>query len=256
MNGIEVNGAESQEVATTEVPDEPEGQASALVTLIDRLARDENVDVDKMERLLAMQERVFERRAEVAFNQAMARVQAEGVKIRRNRTNPQTKSTYADIEALSDALTPIAAREGFSLSYGTDQSPVEGWIRVTCDVAHVGGHKEHRFVDLPLDTVGIGDKRNKTDLHGAGSALSYGRRYLKLLIFDVATTDDDGNAGGGKVPETIDEKEVIKLRDWLQSLRRDEAKFCGLMGIEKLEDLPARDLERARGWLKAAEKKK
>lgn len=245
--------AEAKDLA--EVPDEPEGQAGALVTLIDRLARDPNVDVDKMERLLAMQERVFERRAEVAFNQAMARVQAEGVKVRRKSENKQTRSSYADLEALSDAMTPIAAREGFSLSYGTDQSPVEGWIRVTCDVAHVGGHKEHRFVDLPLDTVGIGDKRNKTDLHGAGSALSYGRRYLKLLIFDVATTDDDGNLAGGKVADTIDEKEVIKLREWIEALGRNEEKFCALMKIDRLENMTADLLERARGTLKAAEEK-
>ena len=39
--------------------------------------------------------------------------------------------------------------------------------------------------------------QNKTATHAFGSTMSYGRRYLKLMIFDVATTDeDDGNAAG------------------------------------------------------------
>jgi hypothetical protein len=251
-----MSAAESQQMELSGVPEKPEDQADALVVLIDRFARDPSVDVDKMERLLAMQERVFEKRAEVAFNQAMAEVQAAGVKIRRDRKNSQTGSMYATLEAISGALTPIITDHGFSLSYGTDKADIDGWIRITGLLAHVGGHSRSYHVDLPLDTAGIKDRRNKTDIHGAGSAITYGRRYLKLLIFDVATPDDDGNAGGGNVVTFIEEEQAIELREWIESLERDEAKFCEALGIPNLEAMPVELLGKAKNLLKKAERAK
>lgn len=176
-----------------------EDQSTALITMIERVALNENVDIDKMERLLAMQTQVFEKQAEVAFNQAMADVQAEGVKIKRNQRNEQTKSAYANLEAISDKLKPVITDHGFSLSFGTDRSPIEEMLRITCLISHKAGHSRSVFVDLPIDMAGMAGKTNKTRMHGIGSTMSYGRRYLTLLIFDVAVTneDDDGLRGGG-----------------------------------------------------------
>jgi len=50
---------------------------SSLLEVIAKAARDPNVDIDKMERLLQMQERVQSRDAEVAFNQALNAAQSE-----------------------------------------------------------------------------------------------------------------------------------------------------------------------------------
>ena len=51
-------------------------QHAALLQVIARAAADPAVDIDKMERLLAMQERVMERNAEAAFNDAMRAAQS------------------------------------------------------------------------------------------------------------------------------------------------------------------------------------
>ena len=52
--------------------------------------------------------------------------------------------------------------------------------------------------------------------HATGSAIPYGKRYLKDMIFDLGFKgkDDDGNrAGGGKAPGSLDERRHIELRD-------------------------------------------
>ena len=68
-------------VATAMTPavDEPTAIAESPreVSMFERLVSDPNVDVEKLERLMAMQERVIRYRAEQAFNEAFAAMQPE-----------------------------------------------------------------------------------------------------------------------------------------------------------------------------------
>lgn len=193
-----MNDTAQQQMVST---DEPIAQGDAILSVIERAARDESVDIEKMERLLAMKERIDNQAAEKAFNAAMAAVQREMPKVRRNAENSQTKSNYSTYEALSDALTPVITGHGFACSFGTDESPKgKEFVRITCDLMHRGGHSKPYHCDLPLDMLGLKGNPNKTEVHGTGSTFSYGKRYLKLLIFDVALTDeDDDGVAAGKV---------------------------------------------------------
>jgi len=197
---------------------------AGMLALIERAASNPDVDIEKMERILEMRERVEDRAAEQAFNDAMARVQAQIPKIRANCFNSQTKSNYANYEALSDALTPFITQEGFACIFGTDASPLgEEMVRITCDLTHSAGHSKHYFCDLPLDMSGIKGQVNKTKMHGTGSTYSYGRRYLKLLMFDVAITeeDDDGNDGGGLPAEWVEYVEACtRHADSIEAIRQ------------------------------------
>src|SRR6185312_16869960 len=102
----------------------PVSEAAALIQVIERAARDPSIDMDKMERLLAMQERIFARNAEIAFNDAMRAVQAEMPRIQRDANNQQTSSKYARLETINKKITPVYTQHGFSLSFGTDTSPL------------------------------------------------------------------------------------------------------------------------------------
>jgi hypothetical protein len=211
----------------------------ALVNIIARAASDPNVDVDKLERLLAMQERVLAREAEQAFNTALLAAQDEIRPIHRNKNNSSTNSTYADLEAVSDAIDPIFRRHGFSSSFGTADCPMAGHYRVTCRLSHTGGHSRDYQADVPADTAGIKGTTNKTATHGFGSALSYGRRYLKLLIADVPTTDDDGRAAGNGGP--INAEQLAVLNGLADAVKADKIAFCKYLKVESLKDLAADD---------------
>lgn len=186
--------------AVIEAKHEPRPQSDALIAVIDRAAANPDIDVEKMERLLAMQERILDRNAEVAFNEAMRAAQEEMPKVLRNKRNDQTNSNYADLEKVNDIIVPVYVKHGFSLSFGTADTQLPGHIRITCLVSHVAGHSRPYFCDMPLDIAGIKGNQNKTPTHAHGSTMSYGRRYLTLLIFNITLTneDNDGNRPGNR----------------------------------------------------------
>lgn len=179
--------------------DEP----SDTMALFERLARDPGASVEKIERLMALWERGEAKKAEAAYHAAMSAAQAAMRPVLTDSYNPQTKSKYASFEAIDRVLRPIYTEHGFGLSFNTSDSPQPEHVRVLCKVSHRGGHSEPYQVDMPADGKGAkgGDVMTKT--HAAGSAFSYGQRYLIRLIFNVAVTDDDdGNrASGSSTPE-------------------------------------------------------
>lgn len=189
----------------------PISDSAALMTAVARAASDPTVDVEKMERLFAMHERMEARQAEVAFNAAMSRVQAAMRRIATDKTNSQTHSDYATYGALDRELRPLYTAEGLSLSFDTE-SPQPELLRVICHVSHEAGHTRRYNIDMPADGKGAkgGDVMTKT--HATGSAASYGMRYLLKMIFNVALgvdpDDDDGNRAG----DTLD----TKAADWIR----------------------------------------
>lgn len=225
------------------------GLSGGILTVIARAAADPNTDVDKLERLLAMQERVLAREAEQAFNDALRAAQEEVQPVIKNKVNPDTKSKYADLVAVADEVDPVLRRHGFSQSYGTADCPLEGHYRVTCLLSHTGGHSRAYQADVPIDNTGPKGSQNKTMTHGFGSALSYGRRYLKLLIADVATKDDDGRrAGSGPL---IDDNQWACLVQMIEATNTDTRRFCEYFRVPSLKEIPASRYDDAVAALRA-----
>lgn len=196
---------------------EPKDQPAALpatvagsdpaLAMIERFASDPAFDVTKLQALMEMRYRELARVAEQAFNAAMSAAQTDMKPVAADADNTQTLSRYASYAALDRALRPIYTKYGFGLSFDTTDAPHAEYVRVLCYVTHVAGHSRTYRADMPADGKGAkgGDVMTKT--HAAGSAMSYGMRYLLKMIFNVAVgeDDDDGNLAGGslaKEPET------------------------------------------------------
>jgi hypothetical protein len=179
--------------------------------VIERAASNPAVDIEKMERLMQMHERIVARDAETAFNEAMTACQIEIGRVAPNADNPQTKSRYATYAKLDGLLRPVYTRHGFSISFDTDDSPKPEHIRVLAYVAR-GGFTRTYKVDMPADGKGAkgGDVMTKT--HATGAGMQYGMRYLLKGIFNIAIGDEDkdGNAPDG-MPETDVAKWIKKI---------------------------------------------
>jgi hypothetical protein len=180
----------------------------------------------------------------IQFNSAMSVVQSEIEPVLRDAVNMQTNSRYARLETLIEAIRPIYTRHGFSLEF--DSEPVEGEkVRIVCEVSHVGGHSKKYHLDAGLDTVGMQGKANKTALHGLGSTVSYLRRYLLCMIFNVALRGEDND--GNREPDTgevISRPQLAELRALLadcsadpKAARANERNFLGKMGLDQLRSL-------------------
>jgi hypothetical protein len=171
--------------------------AALWVALVERAARDPEISVDRLERMLQMRAAEEARQAERLFRQAMAACQAELASVRTDSANPQTKSRYASLAAVDAAVRPSYAANGFSLSFDTADIQKPDHVRVLCVIAHASGHTETRHIDLPCDGKGARGNDVMTKTHAMGSAITYARRYLLGMIFGIAVErDDDGNTAG------------------------------------------------------------
>lgn len=192
-----------------------EATPDTLMAVISRAAADPGTDVDKLARLMGLYERVQERGAEQAYNDAMNAAQEEMRPVAADANNPSTKSRYASYAALDRALRPIYTRHGFSVSFDTEDGAPADHVRVVCKVGHRVGHKERPHLDMPADGKGAkgGDVMTKT--HAIGAAITYGKRYLLGMIFNIAIgEDDDGNSNGGREPSRAAQDAIAKINSY------------------------------------------
>lgn len=224
-----------------------------IMQIIERAATNPDVDIDKMERLLQMQERILDRNAEADFAASMTIVQSLLPAVAKDAANNQTNSSYSRHETIAKAIKPIYTQEGFSITFSEGDSTKENHIRVIGILRHRSGHVEQHHLDIPFDNAGIKGTVNKTNTHAAGSTYSYGRRYLTCMMFDVATgDDDDGQAAGTRY---ISGKAVTELKTRLEAVQADMAGFLGYMGVPTLEDISESDYPKALNAVRAKEKK-
>lgn len=226
------------------VPDDPAEVGASLLRLIATAAADPRVDIAKMERLLDMQTRVMARAAEVEFNQALARLKAKLPRVMKNGVivlkDGRTRIPYAKYEDIHEAVNPLMLEEGFTVSYSTELVAGSSLLEVRATFRHSGGHQDVGKAYLPLSD----DSGAKNKVQGAGSILSYGKRYALCQYLDIVTEgeDDDGMQGGAKA---ITEKQQSQIRDLIADSGADEAKFLVYMGVEKIEDIIVRDFAKA-----------
>lgn len=220
-----------------------------MMGMIERAARDSAVDIDKLERLFALQERMLAQNRKTAYNAAMAVVQAKIKPVYRDAMNKITNSPYATLEAVSDAITPIYTAEGFSLSFDTDDCPIAGHIRIMCEVMHSAGHSATKHFDLALDDVGLKGNANKTPIQASGSTISYGRRYLKLMVFDVVLTNEDND--GNRTEETIGPGQLAAIEQLIAEVKADVPKLCRMLKVETLSDIRVGAFETVKAIIEA-----
>lgn len=225
-------------------------EPSDMLSVIARAVADPAMDVDKAERLFALRKEILADAARKEFNVALREAKSAMRPVLKNKYNEQTKSSYANLEAVAAAIDPVIDAHGFVLTYGTGIADKPNHYRVTADLLHDGGHERPYYADIPEDTAGIKGTQNKTATHGFGSTMSYGRRYLKLMIFDLATTDDnDGNRRNEPDYVMIDAKQCAELRRLIASAKTTEEAFCRTGNIGTLPEMAADQFELAKGVL-------
>jgi hypothetical protein len=237
--------AEAQQIATVEAQDRPQVPAqqtelAPVLSMIERAARDPSVDIDKLERLMAMQERMIAQRAQAAFAAAFADMQPELPSIS-ERGKGHGSVTYALWEDINDAIKPVLAKHGFGLRFEVGRAGDR--LTVSGVLMHREGHSERTMMELPADTSG-----SKNAVQAVGSSTSYGKRYVAAALLNLTSRlredrDDDGAAGGGTV--RISEAQEMALRDLIAAVGANERRFVQHLKVAKLADLPASRMQEA-----------
>lgn len=208
-----------------------------MVNMIERVVMDPNLPIERIEQMMALKERMEDRAredrardAERSFYAALAQAQAAVPTVTKNKDNKQTTSRYADLAAIEDQAMPVIRQHGFSVSAWSTPGAEAGFQRIRFRVAHECGHVDEIEDDFALDDKGAKGTVNKTQLHAKSSTVTYARRILLCAYFNIATADDDGNAGGGSIRETVSPEQFVLLRDKLEASGMDAEKFHTAFG--------------------------
>ena len=242
----------------------PASETGAILQMIERAAKDPNVDIDKMERLFRMKLDMEARASKSAYLAALADMQPNLPVITKhgvinknekdasgNKTGKQEAMTkYAKWEDVVEGITPKLAEHGFSLSFRVAQPSLDR-IVVSAVLGHREGHTEETAISLPIDSSGA-----KNNVQGWGSSVSYGKRYTAFALLNISARgeDDDGKKAGE--PEYITDEQASQIRDRIDEVGADIEKFCAYFEIEGIAKIPAQHFQRALDALNARARKK
>lgn len=225
---------------------------SSLMSVISRAASDPSTDVDKLERLMDLYERVTDRGARTAYDMAFADMQADLPVVDengrivvhdKNDKNKVIQSTrYAKQADINDAVKPTLARHGFGLSFRAGRT-ADGLVTTTAILSHKAGHREETTVTLQQDGSG-----SKNSVQAIGSSLTYGKRYATIAILNITTRakadmDDGGDAAPGR--DTLSEDQVAEVQALMEDVGADRERFLQFMKVDAIADIPAAQFDRA-----------
>lgn len=220
----------------------PASDAAAILQVIERAARDPNVDIERMERLLQMHERLVAKQAEAAYAEALARLQPKLPIIQERgaikNNSGAVQSRYALWEDIVGVITPLLAEEGFSLSFRIAHP--DGKIEVTGVLTHQQGHSEKTPIVLPADTSG-----SKNAVQAVASSVSYGKRYTAGALLNLRTgeTDDDGRTAGEKDYPRITEQQAADLKALITEHGGNMARLLKYFKVDSLADIHANNYQ-------------
>ena len=213
------------------------GATDPYLAIIERAARDPAIDIAKLEGLMQLRERMEDRRAKRAFDNAIALAKGEIPAIVKNRAvdfstqKGRTNYRYEDFAAVASAVDPVLARHGLSYRFRTEQTGAK--LRVTCRISHADGYGEETTLEATNDESG-----NKNAIQAVGSAATYLQRYtLKLALGLAASNDDDAQSVVGADAGLIDSDQLIQMQDLLRDTKSNLELFFLTIGATGFSDM-------------------
>ena len=129
---------------------------------------------------------------------ALSIVQGKLTYAKKDSENTFFKSKYADLESVWDACRDLLSANGLAVVQLPGEY-FEGTMALTTIITHSSGEWISQQMSLPV---------TKPDAQGAGSALTYMRRYALAAVVGVVQADDDGNAASA--PKQVKSSSTMK----------------------------------------------
>jgi hypothetical protein len=203
-----------------------------LQAVIDKGITNENVGA--LEKIVALYERMEDKKAEREFTAAFVRLQAEMRSVRASRTVPNNdgsvRYTFAPFEDIMKEVGPKLEANGFTVTFSTDFA--EGRLIKSCTLSHASGHsKTNKFAVR----IGAGPPK-ASECQADGSASTYAKRFALCDLLNIQIDKDtDARAEGGSI--TPEQAEELSRR--VQETNSDREKFLKYAGAKEFKDIPS-----------------
>jgi hypothetical protein len=212
-------------------------------------------DLDKLEKLMVLQERYEANEAKKVYVGAMAAFKANPPRIEKTKTVKYSNTEYkhALLADAAEKINKALSQHGLSASWRTNQA--EKGITVTCTITHNMGYSESTELTAAPDTSGA-----KNAIQAIGSTVSYLERYTLFALTGLASHDmDDDAQAAATVYITTDQYNELHAMIEDNGLADTEAKKARLFGaylkVESLDRLPAKQFNRAKAAIQGIIKK-
>lgn len=176
---------------------------SVPATPMDMLAAavSQGADMEKLQKLMDLQERWEANNARKAFVAAMSQFKSEPIKILKSKDvniPGGAKFSHATLADVVDGVCSALSKYGLSHKWETKQEGDQ--ITVTCIVTHRDGHTERTSLTARPD-----DSGKKNSIQQIASTVTYLERYTLMAATGLAAKDmdDDGRGAGKKPVETV-----------------------------------------------------
>jgi hypothetical protein len=200
-----------------------------------------HMDTDKLSKLMDLQERILNRNAKSEFAADYVRMKPHLPKVLRTKDNTQTKSKYAPLEEINQAVDPVLEQYGFGTATKVTAQTADS-VTVQAELWHRGGHIEETTITMPLDKAGIQGTVNKTGPHATASSVTYAKRVAICALLNISTGDDvDGN----QITAFVDTEKAVEIDLLIAEVKADKEKFLKFMGVDDVRHIRANEYSKA-----------
>lgn len=219
--------AETKHGEVTKISNQPATTPAQLL----ELAVNKDLDLEKLERLMAMQEQWEAKQAKKLFFEALANFQERCPRIIKRKQGHNYK--YAPLGDIIEQIRPALKECG--LTYRFEQNEVNGLIEIACVLTHVDGHSERTKMSAEDDTSG-----SKNTIQAKGSTVTYLQRYTLIGALGIATADEDIDARLPQKPvETITEQQALDLQALLEDKGYPLDEFLKKAKVDSVDNIAA-----------------
>lgn len=177
-----------------------------------------DLDIDKLERLLEMKRIEEDRENQRAFLTAKAKFQRECPKVPHDQraTTPNAKWSYASLGLICETISPLLGKHGLSYRWEGEGE------QMRCHLTHKDGHGESASFTLSIEGQ-KGGLANMTQQMRQGAADTYARGRTLCAVCGIGTAQQDT---GGVSTEDHEQAEAQQSHadtakkmqlDWLHS---------------------------------------
>lgn len=214
-------------------------------------------DLEKLEKLMLLQERWEANEAKKAYVAAMAAFKADPPKIEKTKQVSfgsgagATSYKHALLADAAEKINKALSQHGLSAAWSTKQEGEA--ITVTCTITHDMGYSESTSLTASPDKSGA-----KNAIQAIGSTVSYLERYTLFAITGLAShdQDDDGAKSENITEEQENELHALITDNDLNADGKYLPRLLAYLKVESLADLRATDFDKAQAAIQLAIHKK
>lgn len=155
---------------------------------------------------------------------ALSQFQGEIKNPNNTADNPFFKSKYAPLNDILNLVRPILSKHGLSIV----QAPTGDGEHIIIFTTLI--HSSGEYIEFPPLTL----RTDKATAQGAGSAITYGRRYALSAILGISSEDDD-DGNHAEIKQDNKKKETPQAKK-PQPVKSELDELFELVKVKKYED--------------------